>query len=658
MIVAYGGCAVDEPGRALPRLPVEATETLFVRIRGLLQSLQPTQLVGSLMPGSDILFARAALAERIPLHVLLPCDASTFRERAVRTAGEPWLRHFDRITTTAGVTVDHAGLDLGDDGAFGKHNIALLDTVGARTCDGVERAWLFTIRPAPLPSTPTEVDDLVLRAEERGMLAVDFDPMPGPPRRAFIVMPYGKKKDPRANRYLECDPAFHRVYRPLLEDLDVQWVRADLQTDSGIIHSAMLSDLANSELVIADLSTINFNVAYELGIRHVFASRATVLINPTIASFKQTTPPFDVNMIRTHSFVRGADAITDEQAEAAIRALRPVLGTALDDDDDKADSPCHEWFDLTAIARPFQARAAVPGFRVAGKEVRDRVAEAIRSADVTVMRAAAAEVETNGEIRPSARRACRIELAAAMLHEQAYADARSLLELARPAPEDPLHRTWLHHTVMAYRRLGERATVPSAQREFWDTAKRYLLMAEDAGYRDSETYGIWGGLLKRQLERQRAEMDDATARVLFAEMEQRYRLGFDLDPEFYTGVNVIMALRWSGRDRDDGFRRDFNEVLTVSRFLARQALTEDPGDFWAAATLAELALHEALEVRTGSVDEAVRLYADAGRMGRPDEVGSARFQLEFLRTCGEPPDIIDQLITTLSQAAREREQVR
>ncbi|MGE2717262.1 tetratricopeptide repeat-containing protein [Mycolicibacterium litorale] len=651
MIVAYGGCPVDEPGRSLPRLPLEATEKLFVRIRGLLQSLQPAQLVGSLTPGADILFARAALAERVPLGILLPCDAATFRETTVVPAGEPWLSHFDRITTTSGVTIDSAGLDLADDGVQRRHNVALLDAVQQRTGDCEERVWLFTIRPTPLPSSPTDVDELVLRAEERGMLAVDFDPMPGATRRAFIVMPYGKKKDPRANRFLECDPAFHRVYRPLLEDLDVEWVRADLQTDSGIIHSAMLSDLANSDLVLADLSAINFNVAYELGIRHVFASRATVLINPSIASFKQTTPPFDVNMIRTHSFVRGADAVTDEQAEAAIRGLLPVVCTALDGG--QSDSPCHQWFDLGNIVRPFQPRAAVPTYRVAGKEVRDRVAEAIRSADVDEMRKAAGDLESNREILVSARRACRIELAAAMMDEKAYDDARVLLELAKPTPEDPLHRTWLHHTVMAYRRLGERATVPSVQEQLWDTAKQYLVIAEDAGYRDSETYGIWGGLLKRQLERQRGRMDDATARGLFAEMEQRYRLGFDLDPEYYTGVNVVMALRWSGRVRDDEYRRDFNEVLTVSRFLARQALAEDPGDFWAAVTLAELALHEALELRTLPLEEAIRLYAAAARTGRPDEVDSARFQLEFLRICGDPSDVIDRVIEVLGQAAEE-----
>ena len=34
------------------------------------------------------------------------------------------------------------------------------------------------------------------------MLAIDFDPLPESTPRAFVVMPYGKKKDPRVNRFL------------------------------------------------------------------------------------------------------------------------------------------------------------------------------------------------------------------------------------------------------------------------------------------------------------------------------------------------------------------------------------------------------------------------------------------------------------------------
>ena len=197
-------------------------------------------------------------------------------------------------------------------------------------------------------------------------------------------------------------------------------------------------------------------------------------------------------------------------------------------------------------------------------------------------------------------------MAAALLNEGAYADAMHLLELAKPEPEHPLHRTWLHITVMAYRKVGESTDDAAEKRRLRETAKRYLAEAEEAGYRDSETYGIWGGLFKRQIGDQRAEMEDAVAQSLFAEMGQKYRLGFELDPDYYTGVNVVMALRWSGRPRDERFGRDFNEVLTVSRFLARVALTEDPQNFWAAVTLAELTLHEALELGTASIEEAVR----------------------------------------------------
>ena len=243
-------------------------------------------------------------------------------------------------------------------------------------------------------------------------------------------------------------------------------------------------------------------------------------------------------------------------------------------------------------------------------------------------------------------------MAAGLLNERAYADAMHLLELAEPEPEDPLHRTWLHKTVMAYRKVAESTDDAAEKLRLRETAKRHLAEAEDAGYRDSETYGIWGGLLKRQIEDQRAGMEDAVAQSVFAEMEQKYRLGFELDPDYYSGVNVVMALRWSGRPRHDAFRSEFNEVLTVSRFLARLALTEDPLNFWAAVTLAELTLHEALELGSASIDDAVRQYADAGRIGRPGEIESAVFQLDFLRRCGDSGDVIDRMLAALAADRR------
>ena len=77
-------------------------------------------------------------------------------------------------------------------------------------------------------------------------------------------------------------------------------------------------------------------------------------------------------------------------------------------------------------------------------------------------------------------------------------------------------------------------------------------------------------------------------------------------------------------------------------------------NFWAAVTLAELTLHEALELGTASIDDAVQQYADAARIGRPGEIESAVFQLEFLRTCGDPDDVIERVLAALEQAGDVR----
>jgi hypothetical protein len=651
MIIVYGGCHVDQSNQ------------VSGRIRGLFQSLKPKGFVGSLAPGADMLFAEAALTERGKedfVEFLLPFDNATFREKCVAPAGQPWASKFGQIIAAPGVNLGHAALNPVDAEVGQQHNIALLDKAEALGRLNDQRVWVIAVRPKPDPSSPTVTDDLMTLAEQRNMLAIDLDPAPSAAPRAFIVMPYGKKRDPRANKNVQCDPSFHRVYRPLLEDFDVEWTRADLQTDSGIIHAAMLSDLANCDLVLGDLTASNFNVGYELGIRHVFAPRATVLINPAVTNFKYTSPPFDLSMSRAHKFSRGADDVSDADAEAAIRALRPVIETALAAGEN--DSPCHEWFNLDSIKRPVKSRAALPGFRETQRSVRERVATAAQSADPEKMLAEAKALGT-AAISDEARRACRIELAAALLNEGASTEAMELLELAKPEddpakpPEDdPLRRIWFHKTVMAYRNTAESSDDPDQKRELRQQAKRYLAEAEAAGYRDSETYGIWGGLLKRQIEDQRGQMETVVAQSLFAEMADKYWRGFTLDPEYYTGVNVVMALRWSGRPKDDAFARDFNEVLTVSRFLAKAALTEDERDFWAAVTLAELTLHEALERRTASVDDAVRQYADAARAGRPAQITSALYQIEFLRACGDDPAVLDRVRTALEQGSDVRSQ--
>lgn len=646
MIILFGGSQVDAPGREPARLPEEAVEPLYDRLRGLIHSLSPRLMIGALASGADILFARAGLAEGCELKIILPTSRDEFRRSSVEDRGPSWISAYDTILGHPDVTlIEDAVSPLTSGDVFIRHNATLVEAAVSEAGLLQERAWSIVVRPIPTAQHSVS-DDLADRAELSGLLTIDLDPRPTS-RRCFVAMPYGTKKNPRSGRKIDCDQPFDKIYRVLLEDADLTWTRADLQTDTGLIHSAMIEALVNSDLVLADLTTANFNVGYELGIRHACAPWATLLVHPRLHRGSHSPQPFDVNGLRIHSFSRG-ETVSDGDAEDAIRRLRPVVQAALAGP--HRDSPVHEWFELDHVHRPYRARTQTPRWVDAESELRKQIDHALKTTELASLRAAAAELDQSPHARKQIKAALHLELASGMAAEGAYEDARVQLEKSRPDNDDIMHRAWLQRSIMVHRRLGESATSSDLATSYLNTARMLLAEAEDAGYLDSETYGIWGGLIKRQLEMTRSGSDPAIIAALFADMAAKYRKGFELDPSYYTGVNLVMALRLGDRERDPVFRQEFDEVLTVSRFLTRLAIKTQPDDYWALATDAELTLHQVLE--SGQAWEPVRpLYARAALNGRKDQISSTLFQLRFLESHGDPSDLIASVSAVLREPA-------
>ncbi len=90
----------------------------------------------------------------------------------------------------------------------------------------------------------------------------------------FVIMPYGK--DEREKK------AYLRIYKFLIEsvakELGLTCKRSDLEGQGGHIISNVVEDLSDADIVIADISGLNWNVAYELGIRHTFRKNGTILM--------------------------------------------------------------------------------------------------------------------------------------------------------------------------------------------------------------------------------------------------------------------------------------------------------------------------------------------------------------------------------------------
>lgn len=130
-------------------------------------------------------------------------------------------------------------------------------------------------------------------------------------RSCFIVGPIGESGT--ATRKL-ADLLLNLVIKPILEaeDLNYSVKRADEDADPGSITSALISDLINADLVIADLTGFNPNAFYELGIRHAIQK-------PTIHIIaQQASLPFDNKDQRT-IFVDMSDFDDMQSAKTRLR---------------------------------------------------------------------------------------------------------------------------------------------------------------------------------------------------------------------------------------------------------------------------------------------------------------------------------------------------
>lgn len=101
-------------------------------------------------------------------------------------------------------------------------------------------------------------------------------------------MPFGEKKD------LDGKPInFDEIYKGFIKDavsnLGIECIRCDEIAETGWIHSKMFKHIFEADVAIVDITSLNPNVFYELGIRHALNKHVTVLIR------KAGTPtPFNI----------------------------------------------------------------------------------------------------------------------------------------------------------------------------------------------------------------------------------------------------------------------------------------------------------------------------------------------------------------------------
>lgn len=152
----------------------------------------------------------------------------------------------------------------------------------------------------------------------------------------FIVMGFGKKKDPDTNRTIDLDATYKKIIRPAVESTGCKCIRADEIIESGIIDRSMYALLYYADIVIADISTFNTNAIYELGVRHALRPYSTIIIKEDEGKI-----PFDIGHDRIISYKHLGNEISDTEAKKCIPQLRTLIQNVINEP--KTDSPLYSY---------------------------------------------------------------------------------------------------------------------------------------------------------------------------------------------------------------------------------------------------------------------------------------------------------------------------
>lgn len=112
-------------------------------------------------------------------------------------------------------------------------------------------------------------------------------------RKCFVVSPIGEDGSVIRNN---ADKLFKYIVKPVCEACEFEAIRVDRLNDANSITQTIIEYLEESDLVIADISSHNPNVFYEMGFR---ARTKKPIIH---LKTKNEKLPFDINTIRTFEY--------------------------------------------------------------------------------------------------------------------------------------------------------------------------------------------------------------------------------------------------------------------------------------------------------------------------------------------------------------------
>lgn len=439
-------------------------------------------------------------------------------------------------------------------------------------------------------------------------------------------MPFGRKPDVGGGT-IDFDAVYRDLIAPAIEEAGLEPVRADGEVTGGIIHKPMFERLILCEYAVADLTTANANVFYELGLRHAVRPWSTVLVFG-----EGSRLPFDVALLRALPYrldAAGVPGDVEQNKQQLLNRLVEARRAATDDPKAVIDSPIYQLVENY----PDIDREKTDVFRERVRysaDMKARLAEARRQG-LAALREIEAELGDIKEVESGVV----VDL---FLSYRAVKGWKEMIELVGSMSR-PLAATVMVQEQLALA-LNRDGQGERAERVITD-----LLTQRGAS---SETYGILGRVYKDRWEAALKSGNKFLARGLLDKAAEAYLHGFEADwRDAYPGVNAVTLMEL--KEPPDPRRE---QLVPVVAYAVERRIASGKPDYWDFASRLELAVIAGDEGR--AADALGQALAAVREVWEPESTArNLRLIREARERRGEPHPWANEIEDELNRRARE-----
>lgn len=373
----------------------------------------------------------------------------------------------------------------------------------------------------------------------------------------FVIIGYGKKTS-YANgkvRVLDLDETYTTLIKPVFDALNIPCYRAIDKNINGSIDKLMLEEIRDAHIALADISTLNANVMWELGVRHALKPRHTIMI---CEKEQMSNIPFDINHFIVHQYTHTDEGIPAKIIQPFKDELTRVVKAILDNEVPETDSPVHVFLDKELHSTKEMV-----------KKMDAPAAEETSLESFSTVMAAAEDAKKNKE----------------------FQKAISLFSQARKAAEKNMTLKDNLPLIISRLALCTYKLKEPNELEALIRGKSILDELNPAQSQDMEVLGLSGAISKR--------LNEITGDDAYLESAiQSYEKGFLQKNDYYNGINACFMLykkaarikKQNGEWEDIKLKADYyrNSVLVICHALESQGNFNESGDaVWVLNTLAE-----------------------------------------------------------------------